>query len=79
MKFGNTKCLSCVCQACVEGRGGGDRGGNCWGWEIVSCCEGKRSPNQTHSTQARERGHCPVGHACILLFTVPERAVVIGT
>lgn len=47
------------------------------GGGIVSYCEGKRSPNQTHSTHERERGHCPVGHPCILLFTVPERAVVV--
>lgn len=29
MKFGNTTCLSCVCQVCVKGFGGCDQQVNC--------------------------------------------------
>lgn len=47
------------------------------GGGIVSCCEGKRSPNQTHNAHVRETDTCPLGHSYILLFTVPKRAAVV--
>lgn len=61
MKFGNTTCLSCVCQVCVEGLGGCDRQVNCSHKFKMSKEAGRTEQNiqSSHKANGRDEALSP--------------------